>query len=368
MARNYQNIRTAYWDSARGREAPLSSDEILVELFLITSPQCGPSGIFIINPETVGYYTGLGHDPGQSRGDIFGNGKIEGTLRALESKGRLRLYPGGWIWVMGKWEFEAKNPNIQKALFIEVESAPGEVIRDFLDRYRQTFTERIPERILQRASRAVRQTLPETVSETVPETVTGVDPEGTPLTKVEVEENRTNLCSASQTRSASNRSKQHPESLMLDDNLKGWVCSLIPELENNKSALKRNLDALEKLFRLDREKICPHYGPEQWKAHVIEILEWMAHDTEGNGKWKGWASVFSSIPRLRQNGCEKFISARRSFLSRNPQRDITSDIARLEGRIISLEAQAGAEPEDELIALQLKNARIELSRLKGSNE
>lgn len=157
MTRNYQSIRTNYWDQARNRPEPLTADELLIEIYLVTCPQCGPSGAYTMNPTTIEYYTGI-LDSGKGISDLWGKGKVEGILDGLQKKGRIKTYPGGWIWVIGKWEFESKNPNVQKALFLELETAPGKLVAEFLDRYEDTLTERVPDRVSDRVS----HTYPET--------------------------------------------------------------------------------------------------------------------------------------------------------------------------------------------------------------
>ena len=52
----------------------------------------------------------------------------------------------------------------------------------------------------------------------------------------------------------------------------------------------------------------------------MAVLGWMVSDTEERGNWKGWASVFKSIPRLRENGCQKFINARALYTKRHGSR------------------------------------------------
>lgn len=138
MTRKFHQIQSCYWDSARTRVNALTSDEMLVELFLITCPQCRPSGVFNMAPSTIGYYTGLTEDQGEAQADLWGKGRIEKILEGLQSKSRVNPYPGGWLWVIGKWEFEGRSEQLKKSVIYDLEAAPVNLAIAFLERYQVT--------------------------------------------------------------------------------------------------------------------------------------------------------------------------------------------------------------------------------------
>lgn len=288
MTRNFQQIKTQYWDSARNRPRPLTPDEIYIELYLITCPQCGPSGAFITSPETIGYYTGIGYDEGQEERDLWRNGRIQTILQTLQDKGRIKLYPGGWVWIYGKWEFESKNPSVQKALFTELESMPRQLVRDFVDQYEGTLTEEMP------------STLSNRLSDTVPHT--------TPVTK------------QASTSTQASTSKEHKHTQPIESEFDGILVSFVKEIlpgNRSESALRKQVAALDKLLRLDREKIAPDMEPTVWQDEVFAVLRALRADTEPRGDFPGWSAVFNSIDSLRKNGSQKYQNARGWYLAKS---------------------------------------------------
>jgi hypothetical protein len=65
----------------------------------------------------------------------------------------------------------------------------------------------------------------------------------------------------------------------------------------------KQVDALDKLIRIDK-------FPQE---EVFSVLRWMRSQTEPNGEFPGWSAVFQSIPRLRENGQRKYVSAKKQW-------------------------------------------------------
>lgn len=114
MARSYQYIRTKYWENAQ--KAKLSSDAILLELYLVTNRNCGMSGAQQISIEGISHYTGLAFK------------KVNVCLKELTQRGRIIKFSGGWILVSGKWSNEAsKSKKMITGLKAELDTVPNEL-------------------------------------------------------------------------------------------------------------------------------------------------------------------------------------------------------------------------------------------------
>ncbi len=143
-------------------------------------------------------------------------------------------------------------------------------------------------------------------------------------------------------------------------------------LPGNKSdaQLRKQVDALDKLIRIDREKVCPEMKPDVWRAEVIAVLRYMRADTEPRGDFPGWSKVFNSIPRLRANGCEKYQNARGWYLARKPTTNpqtVEARIAELRSRIkIAHTKLKRTDPDREFDPgwVDLDNMKRELGKLE----
>ena len=97
--------------------------------------------------------------------------------------------------------------------------------------------------------------------------------------------------------------------------LTDFVKEIFPNLSENE--LNAQVGGLEKLIRIDRERIAPEKSLSDWQSEVFSILRWMRADSEPRNGFC-WSSVFNSIPPLRvsKNGraCNKFINARAQWL------------------------------------------------------
>lgn len=126
MPRENQNIRVNYWQKARNKK--LSPEEKLVELFLITCPECGASGIFRMGTSAIAYEIG------------YSISKIDGILKPLELKGRVMRFEGDWVFVVGKFEYEPwKNEKVLKCVEKEIKIAPEPLYDCFLTIYNNLF-------------------------------------------------------------------------------------------------------------------------------------------------------------------------------------------------------------------------------------
>ncbi len=282
MTRTYQQIQSRYWEGAKRKG--LQPDEILVELYLTTNQACGPSGALIAASSTIAYYSGIPDSNGDT--DLFGNNRVEKALLGLQAQNRIMLFSGGWIWVIGKWEYETtRSEQVQKAVVSELTSAPDALVQAFFDRYPDSITDRLKVSLTDRLK--VSLTLDLTVD--LPPIVIA-EPIPIPNKKEKSIESEFNAT------------------------LIEFADKIIPG-KKSKQALRKQVAALDKLIRLDREKITPEMSPGLWELEVYEVLKAMRADTEVRGTWKGWSSVFNSIPRLRENNCEKYRNARSWFLS-----------------------------------------------------
>lgn len=93
---------------------------------------------------------------------------------------------------------------------------------------------------------------------------------------------------------------------------------IVPRKCGVATQLKKQIDALLLLITSDQHKVDIEklYTAEKWKEHVFDILEWARKDVvEQKGTWTGWKKVFQSIPRLREDGCDKFNNMRESYLA-----------------------------------------------------
>lgn len=134
-------IQSKYWTKARDKE--LTSDEILVEIFLITCPNCGPSGGFMMAENTVSYHIAIDQD------------RVSSAMEGLVKKSRIKIYPGDWVFVIGKWEYEGNDsPKLLEALKTDITCCPTALKTDFNILYPETYAKlgigysenRIPER------------------------------------------------------------------------------------------------------------------------------------------------------------------------------------------------------------------------------
>lgn len=93
---------------------------------------------------------------------------------------------------------------------------------------------------------------------------------------------------------------------------------IVPLKCSSPAQINKQVDALEKLTNYDKSKLDPEclYSAEAWKIEVFAVLRFARADTEGSGKWSGWSKNFQSIPRLREDGCDKYINIRVSYLDR----------------------------------------------------
>lgn len=114
--------------------------------------------------------------------------------------------------------------------------------------------------------------------------------------------------------------KKEPEKIDIEGKkeLIALCRELVPAKCSSPSQLMKQVDALDKLFRIDQEKIDIErlYSPEEWKAEVIAVLRFAKSDTEPRGA-SGfcWATNFQSIARVRDNGCDKYINMRSQYLA-----------------------------------------------------
>jgi len=298
MPRNFQNVKTSYWESARFRDVPLTTDEMCVELFLVTCPMCGPSGIILVAPDTIAEYTGVGNSTGDNHRDLWGNTQVQTTLKALVEKKRIRLYRGGWIWVIGKWEHESKSPQMQKALIAELGAVPAIATKDFMSKYRDTIIEKIPQTLLDKAI--------DTPSDTLTATLTDSDPDATPDAIISLNVN-THVQDKNQDQNKTSNPDGFPapyEKLVID---------LFPHLKEKRAERDKQVKALDGLIRLDHKHIGSNYTKAAWEHEVFSVLKWMRSDVKASGTFPGWSAVFRSIPRLRVNACEKFLNAQAAY-------------------------------------------------------
>jgi hypothetical protein len=91
------------------------------------------------------------------------------------------------------------------------------------------------------------------------------------------------------------------------------VLELFPHFKDYPADLARNVKALDALIRIDHAHIASHMTAEAWKREVFAVLRWARGDDQPRGSFPGWSKVFRSIPRLRQNACEKFLHMQSSF-------------------------------------------------------
>lgn len=121
-------IMVEYWKNVQGKG--LTAQEILVEFYLITNPNCGPSGAQIAAESTIAYYTNL---------DAV---DVRYALGGLEIKERIVTAPGDWILVCGKWEYEStKTEQVLKAAIKELKLAPEAIQDTFTRLYQETIGE-----------------------------------------------------------------------------------------------------------------------------------------------------------------------------------------------------------------------------------
>ena len=121
-------IMVEYWKNVQGKG--LSAQEILVEFYLITNPNCGPSGAQIAAESTISYYTNL---------DMI---DVSSALGGLEVKQRIVTAPGDWVLVCGKWEYEStKTEQVLKAALKELRLAPDAIQDTFKGLYRDSIGE-----------------------------------------------------------------------------------------------------------------------------------------------------------------------------------------------------------------------------------
>lgn len=142
MPRKFNTIKVSYWENAV--EEDLDRDEILIEFYLMTCRECGPTGIFKASPDTIAYYTGI--DRGTTEGMLAGMTytQVQTALKGLQKKTRLKIHPGGWIWVIGKWKHEhTRGGMILKMLDAELCDAPKALKQAFCDTYDYRVSDRV---------------------------------------------------------------------------------------------------------------------------------------------------------------------------------------------------------------------------------
>ena len=223
-------IQSKYWSKARDKS--LTSNEILVEIFLITCPNCGPSGGFMIAPATIGYHIGI------SEGTVYD------ALKVLELKDRIKLYPGDWTWVIGKWEYEGTDsPKLLEALKTDLACFPDALKRDFSIRYPDAYKKAgigYPENEI---------------------------PEGK-------HEERKGL--------GKHEEKEPPQ------RFEDAVIQIFPDVI--KSQIAGQAKVLEEIERIDGKKL----------DELIPSLVWAKDDNQPSGDWQGWSKNFLSCAGLRK--------------------------------------------------------------------
>jgi len=282
MTRMYQPIQTKYWDNVRRKG--LLPDEILVELYLVTNQACGPSGAMIAAPSTIAYYTGIPDEKSDS--DLFGNMRVETALRGLESKKRIEIFPGGWVWVVGKWEYEStKTEQVQKAVVIELTSAPDSLVQAFFDRYTDTLNP------------TLTVTLTDRLTVTVP-----------PIKIINKDNNKENNKEHIPGKPGA-RVKVGPiaEVLKRDQieypEIYAFIQELFPDVWTDKpKELKAQADAFRLILYRDSTELM---------EDVQACLRWAKADIipgAGHGEWQGWGVQFKSFRGLRRkrDGVSKF--------------------------------------------------------------
>lgn len=154
MARTNQTIQVTYWQNAKKRG--LTPEEKLVELFLMTCPECGASGIFRMDTSSIAYEIG------------YTIPLIKKTLKSLEVKNRVFCFEGNWVFVRGKLEYEpSKSPKIIKCVENEALVAPRPVITRFLEVY-DSLWDTLPDTLSNTLS--VTNTITDTISNTITDT------------------------------------------------------------------------------------------------------------------------------------------------------------------------------------------------------
>ena len=88
--------------------------------------------------------------------------------------------------------------------------------------------------------------------------------------------------------------------------LREFVREILPDCKPEH--VPKQAHALELLIG-DMAFVDKSVSPPAREKVVMDCLRWMRSDRTERGNWKGWASVFHSIPRLREAGCEKFKNA-----------------------------------------------------------
>lgn len=91
----------------------------------------------------------------------------------------------------------------------------------------------------------------------------------------------------------------------------------VPQKCSSPAQLNKQVDSLDKLIRLDRSKIDVdgNYSAKTWEVEVYEVLRWARADITPRANGFCWSMNFQSIPRLRENGSDKYINMRAQFLS-----------------------------------------------------
>ncbi len=142
MPRKFNTIKVSYWENAV--EENLSPDEILIEFYLMTCRECGPTGIFKASPDSIAYYTGIDRGIGEGMLGGMTYTKIQAALQDLQKKDRLVIHPGGWVWIIGKWKHEhTRAGRILKMVDSELADCPKPLKQAFCDTYSYTVSNRV---------------------------------------------------------------------------------------------------------------------------------------------------------------------------------------------------------------------------------
>ncbi len=92
MPRDYATLPITYWQEIL--DAHLTASEILVIMYLLTSPNSTSVGIFMEHPQTIAEYTSLDVD------------EVEKAVEGLELHNLLFRFRGSWIFVTDRWRLE----------------------------------------------------------------------------------------------------------------------------------------------------------------------------------------------------------------------------------------------------------------------
>ena len=280
MARTNQTIQVFYWQKAKDRG--LTPDEKLVELFLMTCPECGASGVFRMDTSSIAYDIG------------YPEPKVKGILKSLQEKNRVYIFDGNWVFVRGKFEYEpTKSEKIIKCVENELSVSPKLVIMQFLSIYDTLF-----------------DTLPDSLSDTISCTNT-------------ITITKTNIDTPDSNKSESTHKLVDEKKQERLDRCKEFIINKLNFNFKDKQ-LEKQTEALEKIFRIDKAKIEPKVTDENWRHGITKVLLWARDDTEPNSNGFCWSNQFNSIERLRDNDCHKLknmIGGYKGYLARQEADD-----------------------------------------------